>query len=140
MISQLNFSAFSVEMDSVEQISPEWIRQAAAAQSVDDDSSDYRIIPMVRSDNAQVNASMMDDDRDLLIVEEEVPASMRHQAPAAAVAPTTPNVSLSQLVPAVAWLTSRFDAADCFEDRRTMGLCKQRRLAHRQMGLSADGS
>ncbi len=30
MISQLNFSAFSVEMDTVEQISPECIRQAAA--------------------------------------------------------------------------------------------------------------
>lgn len=97
MISQLNFSAFSVEMDTVEQISPEWFRQAAAAQRCDEESDDCQVIPMVRTDNVQVSPSMMDDDRDLLIVEEEVPGSMRHQTPAVATVPTSPNVSYPDL-------------------------------------------
>lgn len=97
MISQLNFSAFSVEMDSVEQISPDCIRQAAAAQCLDDSSSEYRVIPMTRDESEELNPSMMDDDRDLLIVEEEVPGSMRHQSPAVAAVPSTPNVSYPNL-------------------------------------------
>ncbi len=97
MISQLNFSAFSVEMDTVEQISPEFIRQAAAAQQLPDESGELRIIPMIRSDAPDVTPSLMDDDRDLLIVEEEVPGSMRHHAPAAASMPATPNVSYPDL-------------------------------------------
>lgn len=97
MISQLNFSAFSVEMDTVEQISPECIRQAAAAQYFKEDPSDCQILPMKRIDSAEINPSLMDDDRDLLIVEEEVPGSMRHQAPTAAVVPSTPNVSYPDL-------------------------------------------
>ena len=97
MISQLNFSAFSVEMDSVEQISPEHIRQAAAAHGFDDETSEPQILSMMRSDVPEPTESMMDDDRDLLIVEEEVPVSMRHQPPAAAVVPTTPNVSYPDL-------------------------------------------
>ncbi len=97
LISQLNFSAFSVEMDTVEQISPECIRQAAAAHRLDDEAGQRQVIPMKRADNTSVSPSMMDDDRDLLIVEEEVPVSMRHQAASIPTIPSTPNVSYPDL-------------------------------------------
>jgi hypothetical protein len=96
MISQLNFSAFSVEMDTVEQISPEAIRHAAAARQFDSDA-DRQIIPMKRTNTVEPSASTMDDDRDLLIVEEDVPPSMRHQAANQPVVATTPNVSYPNL-------------------------------------------
>ncbi|MCC6510758.1 MAG: hypothetical protein IT423_16760 [Pirellulaceae bacterium] len=84
LISQLNFSAFSVEMDSVEQISPECIRQAAFAArphdlSRSDDQDHQHVYPMHR-EVPQPSLASMDDDRDLLIIEEEVPSSVRHQA------------------------------------------------------------
>ncbi len=99
MISQLNFSAFSVEMDSVEEISPDYLRKAAVGnQELDSDMP--ATVPMHRDDRNSseqpVSSHSMDDDRDMLIIEEEVPASMRHQS-TASMAPTVETVSYPQL-------------------------------------------
>ena len=88
LISQLNFSAFSVEMDSVEQISPDFVREAASAakflevHSRREQTDDQATYPMHRDQPAQADLQrMLDDDRDLLIIEEEIPASVRNQSP-----------------------------------------------------------
>lgn len=100
LISQLNFSAFSVEMDSVEQISPEFLRQAASAAQFEQlsDSHDYPdTLPLHRPDTASTAGPLsMDDDRDLLIIEEEVPASVKHQSVPVS-APAVGTMSYPQL-------------------------------------------
>lgn len=102
LISQLNFSAFSVEMDSVEQISPEFTRSAAGATSFSDASSSEHGAgptshPIRREEQSHsIPMTTYDDDRDLLIIEEEVPASVRH-ANVATAAPALNTVSYPQL-------------------------------------------
>lgn len=102
LISQLNFSAFSVEMDSVEQISPEFTRSAVSATSFSDSSSSEHGAgpashPIRREEQSHsIPMTTYDDDRDLLIIEEEVPASVRHTNVATA-APALNTVSYPQL-------------------------------------------
>lgn len=102
LISQLNFSAFSVEMDSVEQISPEFTRQAAGAAHLSHSGGDGRSgeaasHPIRREEEPHsIRMESYDDDRDMLIIEEEVPASVRHTNVVAS-APTMNSVSYPQL-------------------------------------------
>jgi type II secretory pathway predicted ATPase ExeA len=81
LISQLNFSAFSVEPESVEWISPDFNRQAPQSQAAAEEAAreaGYRVYPLHSADEIEeINISLLDDDRDMLVIEEEVPASMR---------------------------------------------------------------
>lgn len=103
LISQLNFSAFSVDLDSVEQISPNFVREAQSAarflkadkdRSFENERASY---PMHRGSMQRPSSEgMLDDDRDLLIIEEEIPASVRNQGPAVG-PPTVNTISYPQL-------------------------------------------
>lgn len=93
LISQLNFSAFSVEIESVEQVSPEFMRHAAGANVANSSEmrggSDPVSYPITHGTHSQATeTNSFDDDRDLLVIEEEVPASVRHQS----MSPSTPTV------------------------------------------------
>ncbi len=101
MISQLNFSAFSIEMDSVEQISPDFARDAMSAaelKSQEADMVNQEYIFEIRREEEPHTIPIRagDDDRDMLVIEEEVPASVRNQAPAIA-APSMGTVSYPDL-------------------------------------------
>lgn len=84
LISQLNFSAFSLETDSVEQISPEFTRAAASAAKFLDvhDGGErgvqYASYPIRRDEQLESIELSSFDDRDLLVIDEEIPASVRH--------------------------------------------------------------
>ena len=101
LISQLNFSAFSVETDSVEQISPEFTREPASAPKYLDSHSNPAVdaeVASYRMRTAEPPAPEMThfDDRDLLVIDEDIPASVRHQSPATG-APTNGTMSYPQL-------------------------------------------
>ncbi len=86
LVSQLNFSAFAVEPYSVEQIEVEYQRDAAPSKRERDDrlkSTERETIYTLHTaadaesqDSIHSNLSL-DDDRDLLIIEEELPVSNR---------------------------------------------------------------
>lgn len=80
LISQLNFSAFSIEPESVEQISVDYLRVAAPAAiqvlgqtAPENEPPIYSIHEELSEDAFQV----FDDDREMLIIEEDIPLSMR---------------------------------------------------------------
>lgn len=78
MVSRLNFSAFSVEPFSMEQISLEASKQSAPLDSLRMSSNDevYLMHRPLDSTFLPVDGPL-DDDRDLLVVEEEIPISLR---------------------------------------------------------------
>ncbi|MFO1063916.1 MAG: AAA family ATPase [Pirellulales bacterium] len=82
IISQLNFSAFSVELSNVEHISPDFNRAPAAQAPVSSTDGSYRVYPLHTDEEIEeVNITLLDDDRDLLVIEEDVPASVRFNPP-----------------------------------------------------------
>lgn len=97
IVSQLNFSAFSVEPFSVEQIPLD-----APVKIVPDDSirrgQNDQVYMMHRPTHTpQLTAQDLDDDRDLLIIEEEVPVSSRMLDSGIAEHPAQKTASYSQL-------------------------------------------
>ncbi len=86
LVSQLNFSAFAVEPFSVEQIAIEYPKGAAPAKrdrEASGEASDRETIYRLHtSDTAAMDEDIhsnltLDDDRDLLVIEEELPVSNR---------------------------------------------------------------
>lgn len=88
LVSQLNFSAFAVEPYSVEQIEVDFLRSPASAnkfgtsKAAADDMNEREAIYTLhtrssdKADDIHSNLNI-DDDRDLLIIEEELPVSSR---------------------------------------------------------------
>ncbi len=86
LVSQLNFSAFAVEPFSVEQIAIDYQRDAGVSKQrqANHANSEGRetIYTLHTNDSAEMDEDIhsnltMDDDRDLLIIEEELPVSNR---------------------------------------------------------------
>ncbi len=86
LVSQLNFSAFAVEPYSVEQIAVEYQREAAPSKRERDDriknterETIYTLHTAADAESQQsIHSNLsLDDDRDLLIIEEELPVSNR---------------------------------------------------------------
>jgi len=105
LVSQLNFSAFAVEPFSVEQIAVEYQRDAGVSkqrQTNGVNSEDRETIYTLHTtDSAEMDEDIhsnltMDDDRDLLIIEEELPVSNRMAAEQLE-APIVKAASYSQL-------------------------------------------
>ena len=89
LVSQLNFSAFAVEPFSVEQIAVDYQREAPPAKTLRMDPNSrneretiYTLHTAESTDsNDQLHSNLaLDDDRDLLIIEEELPVSNRMTA------------------------------------------------------------
>jgi hypothetical protein len=102
MISQLNFSAFSVETDSVESISPEFARHATSSAKFLDTQERYSLgleqasYP-IRADEQPTSIEVTSfDDRDLLVIDEDIPSSVRHSH-APVVAPSSGTMSYPEL-------------------------------------------
>ena len=110
LVSQLNFSAFAVEPFSVEQIEIDYQRNALPARELHEagtQSTDRETIYTLHTASSESlvgelphsevhNNLTLDDDRDLLIIEEELPLSskMTSQPPAS---PPTKTTSYRQL-------------------------------------------
>jgi hypothetical protein len=84
LVSQLNFSAFAIEPYSVEQIEVDFKRTAAGPKRPyeSQESDDREAIYTLHSDQVEqaehIHSNLtLDDDRDLLIIEEELPVSSR---------------------------------------------------------------
>ncbi len=100
LVSQLNFSDFSVEPFSVEQISVEASQQPTAApiQPTDRDEI-YTLRPGQSQGENHIfdySAAEYDDDRDMLVIEEELPVSSR-MTDAASDKPVTKTAPYGQL-------------------------------------------
>ncbi len=89
LVSQLNFSAFAVEPFSVEQIAVDYQREAGVGKqrhanraSQEDRQTIYTLHTTESAEMDQdIHSNLtMDDDRDLLIIEEELPVSSRMAA------------------------------------------------------------
>lgn len=85
LVSQLNFSAFAIEPFSVEQISVDYQRNSLPSEEAEDSHSNsgketiytlHTSTTTEMGDDIHSNLSL-DDDRDLLIIEEELPVSNR---------------------------------------------------------------
>lgn len=98
IVSQLNFSAFSVEPFSVEQIPLEPLGRAVPEDSIRRGSND-QVYMMHRPTQAQNDLTVQDfdDDRDLLIVEEDIPVSSRMLDNSISEHPAQKTASYSQL-------------------------------------------
>ena len=79
LISQLNFSAFSVDPVSIEQISVDYSRDAAPAVGVPLETPNEQepAIFSLSQDPQDDLESSLDDDREMLIVEDDIPLSMK---------------------------------------------------------------
>ncbi len=79
LISQLNFSAFSVDPVSVERISVDYSRDAAPAAGVpvEDSIEQEPAIYSLSQDPQDDLESSLDDDREMLVVEDDIPLSMK---------------------------------------------------------------
>jgi hypothetical protein len=105
LVSQLNFSAFAIEPFSVEQIAIDYQRSATQSkqpQALRSNSNDRESIYTLHTsettemdDDIHSNLSL-DDDRDLLIIEEELPVSNRMTTEQLA-APVVKAAAYSQL-------------------------------------------
>lgn len=103
LVSQLNFSAFAIEPYSVEQIEIDYQRSATPSkhpQSVRDDDRET-IYTLHTSTTAEMDDDIhsnlsLDDDRDLLVIEEELPVSNRMTSEQLG-APVVKAASYSQL-------------------------------------------
>ena len=98
IVSQLNFSAFSVEPFSVEQIPLESLNRSVPEDSIRRGSND-QVYMMHRPTQAQNDLTVQDfdDDRDLLIVEEDIPISSRMLDNSISEHPAQKTASYSQL-------------------------------------------
>lgn len=102
LVSQLNFSAFSVEPFSVEQIDVDFSRPSAApaaeVNTADERESVYRLhTNQSETQNDPIHSGLvLDDDRDMLIIEEELPVSSKNTAEPAPL-PTKRAMPYSQL-------------------------------------------
>ncbi|MBX3422371.1 MAG: AAA family ATPase [Pirellulaceae bacterium] len=105
IVSQMNFSAFQVEPFSVEQIPLD----IAEKQRFSNNQSPVQLLPFRASDSTKLTAGSeqspdhwfasqaYDDDRDLLVVEEEIPSSTRLLSRPTTAQPTTHTTPYSQL-------------------------------------------
>lgn len=105
IVSQLNFSAFSVEPYSVEQL-PETVPSAALPSEEFDsvrygDGDEVYLLhkPRETADDQRIitQAADFDDDRDLLVIEDDIPVAQPPAAPVKEDAETTQTVGYSQL-------------------------------------------
>jgi type II secretory pathway predicted ATPase ExeA len=100
LVAQLNFSAFSTESFSVEQIQLDADYRSVPFDSVrrGTDNEVYMMHrPIIAMDSDPEPVDTISDDRDLLIIEEEIPVSMRNQTNNNADQPTQRTTSYSQL-------------------------------------------
>ncbi len=97
IVSQLNFSAFSVEPFSVEQIPLDTPPKAIPEDSIRRGQNDQVYMMHRPTNTPQLTVQDFDDDRDLLIVEEEVPVSSRVLDNGIAEHPAQKTASYSQL-------------------------------------------
>lgn len=97
IVSQLNFSAFSVEPFSVEQIPLDAQPKAIPEDSIRRGQNDQVYMMHRPTNTPQLTVQDFDDDRDLLIVEEEVPVSSRVLDNGIAEHPAQKTASYSQL-------------------------------------------
>ncbi|MCA9132192.1 MAG: AAA family ATPase [Planctomycetales bacterium] len=104
LVSQLNFAAFSVEPYSVEEISlePGEHRQQTAEGAVRTGDNDeiytlHRAQPLAEENMFSDWSAAYNDDRDLLVVEEDLPLSAKVNPPPEADQPATPIAPYSQL-------------------------------------------
>ncbi len=98
IVSQLNFSAFSVEPFSVEQIPLEPLNRSVPEDSIRRGTND-QVYMMHRPTQAQndITVQDFDDDRDLLVVEEDIPISSRMLDSSISEHPAQKTASYSQL-------------------------------------------
>lgn len=98
IVSQLNFSAFSVEPFSVEQIPLEPLGKSIPEDSIRRGAND-QVYMMHRPTHAQNDLTVQDfdDDRDLLVVEEDIPISSRMLDNSITEHPAQKTASYSQL-------------------------------------------
>jgi type II secretory pathway predicted ATPase ExeA len=103
LVSQLNFSAFAIEPYSVEQIEIDYQRSASTTKQVQTLQNEERetIYTLHTSTTAEMDDDIhsnlsLDDDRDLLVIEEELPVSNRMTTEQLS-APVVKTASYSQL-------------------------------------------